>query len=1107
MKIRTLDLLAYGHFVRRRLDLNTETDESSAGGLHLIYGENGAGKSTCLRAIHALLYGYKDSRDTHLFKKSDLRVRAHLELANSKDLKFVRRNRTSQPLYDWDDDSPIANESLFPFTDGTSLDDFKIRYALDHASLLEGGRKLVEGKGDLGEALFAAGLGGNRLANLRARLQEDIQSLYGDRKKNAKINRLLRDDDETQSQLKKSLLTKTQYDQHLRKLEESKGNVHVLRSRRDTLAKDRDNMLRLANCGRSLDAMTALDKKIDESKQDHHLDCNTENSLSALYEEWTARRLEAENAGKNSRDHKIRLENQEVDEGCLAERDTIESLRLNLKSFDRENEELKAIGLELSQCRGLFERAAENLGWTSDQAQQQALDDLIQLAAAFDERSNRRRQTQDLWRERHEAQSIAAQEQTASATALDEPREAILTANPRYKTLLEATVSGRGVLDEWLDAPLPLEQILRDHEDAFLALDRRAEKLSADAERREDERRQHQGTLDELPAPPRIFKPGADATSLIEASREQRDANWRALRDRLLQGQAPLKAEASEVCGGLEDNIKDADDLADARHQDQANALERNQLERKLLSLESESRAAQDSISSLSKDRQLVESAWTECYGDHPLQPATPSLMSAWIKSRQQLDLALDAELTHRREIADASTRDLRIEEAKLKTAAVERDEAESRWRQLLAGLGMSVESSEQSARKKTESLSELHQARRRRAPLDRKQQNLSTSVQDYAANARSLAERLALMESDPAVIVDLTKTRLDEARDQHSQRESLGAQLRRSQKTEQNAAASAKRLETQLDEKLKSLPADFAGMVASELPMHLAASRARRELEEKRDVEKRNFDELSMGKSRAELEAEAEKYAALNPRAEFLQLEKRCDEADGLLQAAEQELGRARAALEGEGDSRAAQLAAEREEIRSELITYSKRYLRSYLAERLLNEEVERFRAEHQGPLLKRASEIFARLTVGEYSRVDSDEDEKGKNIMVARTASGAIVGIDGLSAGTEDQLYFALRLASLEQLLESGEPMPFVADDLFASFDDRRTAAALEVLAELAKKTQVIVFTHHQSVVEAAKSLSPKISIHEHDIAELPLIADPEEEGEAARLVDASS
>ena len=39
--------------------------------------------------------------------------------------------------------------------------------------------------------------------------------------------------------------------------------------------------------------------------------------------------------------------------------------------------------------------------------------------------------------------------------------------------------------------------------------------------------------------------------------------------------------------------------------------------------------------------------------------------------------------------------------------------------------------------------------------------------------------------------------------------------------------------------------------------------------------------------------------------------------------------------------------------------------------------------------------------------------------------------VDVTGLSDGTRDQLYLALRLASLEHYAAHGEPMPLILDD----------------------------------------------------------------------------
>ena len=84
-------------------------------------------------------------------------------------------------------------------------------------------------------------------------------------------------------------------------------------------------------------------------------------------------------------------------------------------------------------------------------------------------------------------------------------------------------------------------------------------------------------------------------------------------------------------------------------------------------------------------------------------------------------------------------------------------------------------------------------------------------------------------------------------------------------------------------------------------------------------------------------------------------------------------------------------------------------------------------------------------------------------------RTAGASPVA--GMSDGTMDQLYLALRIAAIEDYLDHAEPMPFIADDLFINFDDKRAAAGFRVLNELAKKTQVLFFTHHQHLLDVAQ------------------------------------
>ena len=86
-------------------------------------------------------------------------------------------------------------------------------------------------------------------------------------------------------------------------------------------------------------------------------------------------------------------------------------------------------------------------------------------------------------------------------------------------------------------------------------------------------------------------------------------------------------------------------------------------------------------------------------------------------------------------------------------------------------------------------------------------------------------------------------------------------------------------------------------------------------------------------------------------------------------------------------------------------------------------------------------------------------------------------------LSDGERDQLYLALRIAGLERHLDSDQPLPFVADDVFLNFDDERAGAGFKVLGTLSQRTQVVFFTHHSRLRDIAREALPNglLALHE--------------------------
>ena len=91
----------------------------------------------------------------------------------------------------------------------------------------------------------------------------------------------------------------------------------------------------------------------------------------------------------------------------------------------------------------------------------------------------------------------------------------------------------------------------------------------------------------------------------------------------------------------------------------------------------------------------------------------------------------------------------------------------------------------------------------------------------------------------------------------------------------------------------------------------------------------------------------------------------------------------------------------------------------------------------------------------------------------VFALCAAHPQVDVAGMSVGSRDQLYLALRLAAMELQVEQGLNMPLIADDLFINFDDHRTAAGLKVLGELSRHMQVVFLTHHDHLAPLAREV----------------------------------
>lgn len=169
------------------------------------------------------------------------------------------------------------------------------------------------------------------------------------------------------------------------------------------------------------------------------------------------------------------------------------------------------------------------------------------------------------------------------------------------------------------------------------------------------------------------------------------------------------------------------------------------------------------------------------------------------------------------------------------------------------------------------------------------------------------------------------------------------------------------------------------------------------------------------------------------------------------------------------EGIPSVALLRLKEEELTKKIDGYNAFGAKVELAQEVLEEAFRELRKNYSGALETRTTEIFAHITEQKYSSVNVS-----KNFELGVTAAEVFGLKDSqyLSAGTEDQLYLALRLALAELMTEQTGVLPLLMDDPLAQYDDNRMAQTVEFLSDYAKERQLILFTCHTAVADAARA-----------------------------------
>jgi uncharacterized protein YhaN len=180
MRLASLHLRAYGPFERAVLDL-----DAPRAGLQIVHGPNERGKSTALRAIGALLFGFAPrTEDAFGRDYAALRVGAVVEDGGRR-LALMRRKGTQRTLFEFDPasgeerpDRTVEQAVVDGLLGGVDAARFAAMHALGSDQLRLGGRTLLDSGSELGATLFEAAGGVPRLRAVAAALKAEADALF-----------------------------------------------------------------------------------------------------------------------------------------------------------------------------------------------------------------------------------------------------------------------------------------------------------------------------------------------------------------------------------------------------------------------------------------------------------------------------------------------------------------------------------------------------------------------------------------------------------------------------------------------------------------------------------------------------------------------------------------------------------------------------------------------------------------------------------------------------------------------------------------------------------------------------------------------------------------
>lgn len=1184
MRIEALCLPAFGPFTDMEIRFAHQGQ-----GLHVIHGPNEAGKSTMLRALDNLLYGFPhQTPDAHLHPSKDLCVSATLALPDGRTMSLARYKRRKNDLQD-ETGRILAQSDLAALMGGVSQDLFRRIFSIDQDGLRLGAEGLLQTEGDLGQALFAAASGIADLRDILKNLEMRQDALFRPRASTSSIHQSVSELAALSKRVRDLSLKPAHWKKKHQELSALLEQQKTLLNEVFSLDTQMSRLQRYRDALRHIDLREEIARRLADSEK-----------IPLLADDFTERRSKAQQALANALQEEDRLAFRmqqiqaqlaalSLNSGLLEAEEDVQRLYAEAAAHRKALKDIRVLESRSTALQTAIADKLASLGRSADPEQSRqagmitrqfkvhleklareygALSaDLVSATQAGDEaRTDLIGLVQKLESYPSLVDISPLEEALACAARLGSPVQRSQEAAAEIEKLKSGILRDTKTIGLWqgdttdlaglADLALPLPETLDRFETDIQTAQTQLSDAQKDRQRLQNVLQDKESALLRLEATGKLPPPAS-----LDAARRLRDTGWGLIKNAWLLSKPDPAGEArfteqfstqsakqsfrqstkqssgpDALAGAFEESLLQADALADVMFANAADVAQAEALRREIVGLQQDVRKAEDQVQQKASALEKLQALWADHWRPLQISPLPPREMQGWLNKildvRKRLGELHDREAVLHRLVSDmretaanlaktltdigqpppesaeyasvlalanrtlaerqrqaSAHNDLQSRIADLtKTrdraqhrrdkAAAALDAWREQWITALQVIELPPETTPEAATAVTLTLEEIDQARRELKSLEQRITDMKAEYQEFAeqvADLKKFAHQDILDRPEDII------SRLYAQLQSEKEKKSLIHALTEEQRQIEQQLHSVNKTSQMCVQTLMDMCAEAGCDNAEELPAVEAAARVKAQtLDDSNRIEERLL-ELAGGEDLEGFIAAAREYQPDELSAELERMRIQKAELGEQRDGCTAEIGRVRGELAGlDGTSLAAETTQHISEVNARLAEEVREFVLLRLASQVLAREIERYRETNQGPVLEAASQYFSAITLNSFSGLLADYDEKGDPVIKAVRTADQRLDIHQLSEGSRDQLFLALRLGGLRRYLQINQPFPLIVDDILVNFDDQRSAATFQVLAELAASTQILFFTHHAHLVEIARqSLPGKVEV----------------------------